>query len=78
MKSVKLPVSGPHGEAGIRLGRRAFGKTLLASALCSALPAWAKRDDTLFTFESVPLSAQADSVVVPKGYRWRVMAAWGD
>ena len=31
-----------------------------------------------FTFESVPLSMATDGIVVPKGYRWAVLAAWGD
>jgi uncharacterized protein len=31
-----------------------------------------------FTFESVPLSMSTDGIVVPKGYRWAVLAAWGD
>ena len=31
-----------------------------------------------FTFESVPLSMSSDGIAVPKGYRWEVLAAWGD
>lgn len=31
-----------------------------------------------FTFDSVPLSMATDGIVVPKGYRWAVVAAWGD
>ncbi len=31
-----------------------------------------------FTFESVPLSMASDNIAVPKGYRWSVLAAWGD
>jgi secreted PhoX family phosphatase len=43
------------------------------------MPAWARKAAAApFNFSSVPLSEQADTVVVPPGYRWRVMAAWGD
>ena len=31
-----------------------------------------------FTFESVPLSMSSDGIALPKGYRWAVLAAWGD
>lgn len=31
-----------------------------------------------FSFESVPLGLATDGIVVPKGYRWAVLAAWGD
>ena len=31
-----------------------------------------------FTFESVPLSQSRDNISLPMGYRWSVVAAWGD
>jgi len=31
-----------------------------------------------FTFESVGLDRSSDGIAVPKGYRWSVVAAWGD
>jgi len=31
-----------------------------------------------FTFESVPMSQSRDNISLPMGYRWSVVAAWGD
>ncbi len=48
-------------------------------ALLRSMPAWTRdRLAAPMEFVGVPLSEQADTVVVPPGYRWRVMAAWGD
>lgn len=36
------------------------------------------RSSTLFSFSSVPIGLASDTVVAPPGYRWSVVAAWGD
>ncbi|MBU3694743.1 MAG: PhoX family phosphatase [Rhodocyclaceae bacterium] len=81
MKRVQLPASNPTLKDGFvpPLSRRALFKAAGAIALLQAIPAWARKGaGAPFSFSSVPLSEQADTVVVPPGYRWRVMAAWGD
>jgi len=81
MKKIDLPSSNPVATQilGGRLSRRALLGSAGALALLQTLPAWARKPvGAPFKFGSVPLSEQADTVVVPAGYRWRVMAAWGD
>jgi secreted PhoX family phosphatase len=81
MKTIDLPSANPVAEQtfGMRMSRRVLLDSAGALAVLQTLPARARRPtSTPFTFTSVPLSEQADSLVVPSGYRWRVMAASGD
>jgi secreted PhoX family phosphatase len=81
MKKIDLPSSNPVATQtlGMRLSRRTLLGSAGALALLQTLPAWARKAAVApYSFASVPLSEQSDTVVVPPGYRWRVMAAWGD
>lgn len=81
MKIIRLPSSNPSAQVSSAMApsRRALLKAAGTLALLQAIPSWARAASSkLFNFNSVPLSEQADTVVVPSGYRWRVMAAWGD
>ena len=81
MKKLQLPTSNPSliGDSLFEPSRRGFLRAVGALAFVQTLPAWARAPAlATFGFQSVPLSEQADAVVVPPGYRWRVMAAWGD
>jgi len=83
MKRIRLPSSNPVVTNDVvpplPLSRRQLLAGAGAIALLRSMPAWAgDAPDALFSFKAVPLSEQADTVVVPSGYRWRVMAAWGD
>lgn len=50
------------------------------AALFNANPVIAStsRPRTGFSFHSVSIAQAADNIVVPAGYRWSVVAAWGD
>jgi uncharacterized protein len=50
------------------------------AALFNANPVIAStnRPRTGFSFQSVSIARAADNIVVPEGYRWSVVAAWGD
>jgi len=81
MKKTQLPSSNPSldRDTPFHPSRRELLQAMGALTLLQALPVWG-RDSTRapIGFASIPLSEQADTVVVPPGYRWRVMAAWGD
>jgi len=83
MKRTRLPSSNPALPNDVipplPLSRRRLLAGAGALALLRSMPAWAGVSvNPPFSFKAVPLSEQADAVVVPPGYRWRVMAAWGD
>ena len=81
MKKIQLPSSNPRltGDTPLLPSRRAVLQAAGALALLRAMPAWSRAPGPApFGFGSVSLSEQSDTVVVPRGYRWRVMAAWGD
>jgi len=55
-------------------------RIVLGSAVAALFPSVgvAAKASSPFTFDSVSLATAADTVVVPAGYRWSVVAAWGD
>jgi hypothetical protein len=72
VKKIDLPSAKPVAEQtfGMPMSRRVLLGSAGALALLQIPPARARRlTGTPFTFTSVPLSEQADSVVVPSGYR---------
>ncbi len=63
-----------------RLSRRDLLKTAAALAVVNALPGCATgelRRDSVLGFKRVPVST-ADAVIVPEGYSYSVLYAWGD
>lgn len=55
-------------------------RILIGSAVAALFPAThlQARNSLPFSFQSVSLSEAKDTVIVPAGYRWAVVAAWGD
>jgi secreted PhoX family phosphatase len=55
-------------------------RIILGTAVAALFPAagLAARKSFAFSFDGVPLSASSDSIALPAGYRWSVVAAWGD
>lgn len=64
----------------VRYSRRRFvGRSagLTWGAFFGGSASWALASDRLLGFQSVPMSVR-DAVVVPEGYHWTVVNAWGD
>ena len=57
---------------GVRFGTASF---VTASGVCLPLPSFASTDR--FGFEAVPANS-LDTVTVPRGYDWHVVAKWGE
>jgi len=55
-------------------------RIVLGTAVAGLFPVvgLAGRISNQFSFEGVPLSLSADTIILPAGYRWSVVAAWGD
>ena len=69
------------GRANITAIRSPLRRRILFGTSVAALfptVGFAARNQLLFSFDGVPLAASKDTVVVPEGYRWGVVAAWGD
>lgn len=60
--------------------RRNFVISSAVTALfaSSGIEAAEKKGSKLFSFESVPYTAANDDIQLPPGYKWSVLAAWGD
>jgi secreted PhoX family phosphatase len=80
--SVLNPCDNPSLEQLRDPFRREFLRASALAALFAAAPGFAHAASSaktpLFGFKSVPMSAASDTVVVPQGYTWHVLAAWGD
>ena len=73
--SQKTPVSDLKNP--IR-GRLLIGSAIAALFNANPVMASTSRPRTGFSFNSVSITQAADNIVLPSGYRWSVVAAWGD
>ena len=64
----------------IRLRSPLRRRIILGTAVAALFPSVgvAAQKGPSFAFEGVPLSSSSDDVILPAGYRWSVVAAWGD
>lgn len=77
--TVNPTARSPVTELKSPIRRRMLIGSAVAGLFYSA-PALARPHSTAspFTFTSVPMQLAADTVIVPPGYKWAVVAAWGD